>query len=168
MSGTETGALLRATSDSSSDVVDPTQYMPTWIVFAVALAALVGFIVWAVLHFTWRAAERRAVRDTVTAPEAMKAEYLRSIVHLRESVHEGELDEREAHRRLGRLVRTFLAENLGLDVASATAREISADPTAAHLVRVLELMDAPTYAPESPVAFDESARAVEEAIRAWS
>lgn len=151
-----------------SEIVDPAQYLPAWLIFAVALAVLTGLLIWVILHFTRRSEEKKAVARGLGTDDAAKAEYLRAIARIEALVAEGRVTEREAHLRLAEVLRRFLRAAGGIDPQRADLDVLRGDPRLGRVADVLHRLDEPTYSRSSHTSLAASCRAAKEAIRSWS
>ncbi len=147
----------------------PLQYAPIWLLLVVAI--LVGIVVAAwLLAFLTR--PRRLVTHPSSDPQLvlgqLRTEYLVEIDRIEQLSRDGQLDARQAHAALSRLMRGFVNEYSGLEAPVMTLQDLVAQGVHPSLIDALGRYSYPSLfrrgAPIDPVLGAQAARQV---VQAW-
>lgn len=147
----------------------PAQYAPGWLglVFLIVVAIVaVGVLI---VIFT---RPRRLTATSATSPmqvlALLRTEYSAEIDHVEQRVRAGELDARQAHGELSRLMRAFVNEYSGIEAPVMTLQDLAARGVHPALVDALGRFSYPSLfrrgAPVDPLLGVEAARQV---VTSW-
>jgi len=155
---------------ADGELAGTVDYGQGWLVLAVCLLAAV--LVWNGAILVWgrpRLVQQR--RPTPTDPARLSARYLALIDQIEGACAQGEVDPREAHRRLSCVTREFVQERTGVGVTSMTLTDLRRSQLP-DLVQLVELVYPPEFEPSTERPAGELDRALAQArqvvTRPWT
>jgi hypothetical protein len=147
----------------------PVQYAPGWLllVFAILVALLLAGVLVAVLTRPRRLAAHPSA-DPQAVLGQLRTEYLAEIDRVEQQVRAGQLDARQAHAALSRLMRAFVNEYSGLEAPVLTLQDLVAQGVHPALIDALGRFSYPSLfrrgAPVDPV---QGAQAARQVVQTW-
>lgn len=147
----------------------PLQYAPGWLLLVVAILAgivLAGVLI-VILTRPLRPAREPRLNPLLMLDQ-LRTEYAVELDRVEQQLRSGELDARQAHARLSRLMRAFVNEYSGIAAPVMTLHDLVAAGVHPALVDALGRFSYPSLfrrgAPIDPLLAVEAAR---EVVRAW-
>lgn len=147
----------------------PAQYAPGWLLLVFAILALLVVAGVLIAVFTRPRRPAAATQQSRMAVLAqLRTEYAAELDRVEQQLRAGELDDRQAHARLSRLMRAFVNEYSGIEAPVMTLRDLVVAGVHPVLVDALGRFSYPSLfrrgAPIDPMLAVEAAR---EVVRSW-
>lgn len=147
----------------------PAQYGAGWLLLVLAIViAIVGIA--AIVHLLTR--PRRLASQPQIDPAAivaqLRTEYLAAIDDVERRAQSGELDARQAHAELSRLMRAFVNEHSGLEAPVMTLKDLVALGVHPALLDALDRFTYPSvFRREAPLEPALGAKAARLVVELW-
>lgn len=146
----------------------PGNYSLLWpLLGLVLLAAVAGYLVWAVRSTRADAPAGKAGRRTDSASTEVRERYLSDLEELERRFDVGDIDSRALHQELSVLVRAFAEEVRGLPALTLTAADLRKIGKATRLARIVERYYEPAFATSSRLKPQTSISEARTLVDSW-
>lgn len=147
----------------------PSQYAPGWLLLVFAILACLVLAGWLVAFLT---RPRRLAVHPSTDPQLvldqLRTEYLGEIDRIDLQARDGQLDARQAHAALSRLMRAFVNEYSGLEAPVLTLQDLVAQGVHPSLVDALGRYSYPSlFRRGAPIEPALGAQAARQVVQTW-
>lgn len=147
----------------------PLQYGPVWLLLVFAILAGLVLIGWLVVFLTRpRPLAAHPSTDPQLVLQQLRTEYLGAIDRIEQQVRDGQLDARQAHAALSRLMRAFVNEYSGLEAPVLTLQDLVAQGVHPSLIDALGHYSYPSlFRRGAPIEPALGAQAARQVVQSW-
>lgn len=147
----------------------PLQYAPIWLLLVLVILAAVVLAGWLIAFLTRpRPLAAHPSTDPNVVLGQLRTEYLGAIDRIEEQARDGQLDPRQAHAALSRLMRAFVNEYSGLEAPVLTLQDLVAQGVHPSLIDALGRYSYPSlFRRGEPIDPVLGARAARQVVQSW-